>query len=283
MGGALAIALSRAGFEVEKLVYRTIPPAQKIVAGIEPHPEIIQFEHLGNLNSEIVLLTTADTDLHRIADTIAPKIKSGSVLLHASGALSSDVLRSAASGAIATGSIHPLVSVSDPVIGSDNFTGAYFCIEGDIAATAAAHNIVDALEGKAFFIDKAFKPLYHASAVLASGHLVALVSTAGNTLMACGIAPSETRNILLPLVKSSIANLAEQEIPAALTGPFARSDVDAVARHLDAFDKFGLDAEKDIYIELGLEALRVAEAGGGNSKKIEMIRKIMMFARNGHK
>jgi len=283
MGGALAIALSRAGFEVESLVYRTAQPEQKIVAAIEPPPEIIQFEQINSLSSEIILLTTDDTELPGIADQIAPKIKSGSVLLHASGALSSDVLRSAASGGIATGSIHPLVSVSDPVVGADNFSGAYFCLEGDESATAAARNITAALGGNAFFIDKAFKPLYHASAVLASGHLVALVSTAVKTLTACGIAPFEARNILLPLIKSSVANLAEQLIPAALTGPFARSDVDAVTRHLDAFDKVGLEAEKDIYIELGLEALRVAEAGGGNPQNIEMIRKIMMFARNGHK
>src|SRR5688572_26975671 len=101
----------RAGFFVERLIYRSTMPAASVLEKID-RPVILSFEDLSALDSDLILLTTADTEIAAVADSIAPKIGPESVLLHTSGALSSDVLAPAARRGIATGSMHPLVSVS---------------------------------------------------------------------------------------------------------------------------------------------------------------------------
>ena len=74
--------------------------------------------------------------------------------------------------------MHPLVSVSDAFLGAERFAGVYFCIEGEAAAVAAATSLAISLGGKAFSIPTDSKPLYHAAAVTASGHLVAVTDAA---------------------------------------------------------------------------------------------------------
>jgi predicted short-subunit dehydrogenase-like oxidoreductase (DUF2520 family) len=278
VGGALAIALSRAGFQVEKLIYRSSRPQPAVLERVEGRAAVIQFEEVTALDSDLVLVTTSDTALDSVAQTIAPKLHEGSVLVHTSGALSSEVLVSAARLGIATGSMHPLVSVSDSIIGSDNFAGAYFCVEGSSQAVMLVEELVRALGGSPFSIDTVFKPLYHASAVLASGHLVALFAAAVETLSHCGVNGSKAKEIFLPLVESTVANLSGQSVPEALTGPFARADLAAVERHLEAFDSEGLGAERRIYLELGNEALRLAEINGGDGEKIARIRNLIKLA-----
>lgn len=280
MGGALALALYRTGFRLDTLVYRCAKPGTCLLNKLGADPKTIPFEEVADLESDVVILTTQDTELKPTTDQLASKIGRRSVLLHTSGSLSSDdVLGAAADRGIPTGSMHPLVSVSDPELGAERFTGAYFCIEGTPAAHDAATEIVAALQGHPFFIESRFKPLYHASAVLASGHFVALFSAAVRSLSRCGIDDDEAKDALLPLVHSSLENLRTQAIPASLTGPFARADVAAIERHLSAFDASSLADEKDVYLALGLEALRLAEQCGVGYDRIGEIRRLIMFAR----
>lgn len=276
----MAIALSRAGYSVDKLIYRSNKPSSGLVEEIEGRPEVLSFDEVSILDSDLILITTADTELASASSRIAPKVAENSVLLHTSGALSSEVLLPAAERGIATGSVHPLVSVSDPVIGAGNFAGAFYCIEGAPAAVSMAKEIVHSLGGTSFSIDTKYKPLYHASAVMASGHLTSLFAAAMKTLSGCGVDSSKAKDILLPLAESALSNLSKQHPASALTGPFARTDLDAVQRHLDAFDRSELEAEKRIYLELGLKALRLAELSGGDAENILRIRDVIKLAQD---
>lgn len=274
----MAIALSRAGFSIDNLVYRSREPSRALLEKIEGGTSPVRLDELAELRSGVVLLTVADSELDAAVESIVSKIDGTAVLLHTSGALSSEVLKPAAKRGIATGSVHPLVSISDPISGAEYFRGAFFCVEGTAVAAAAAERLVHALGGKSFSIAAEYKPLYHAAAVLTSGHLTSLFSTAVRTLSACGLDASRAKEILLPLAESSISNLSRQPTAAALTGPFARTDPDAVERHLSAFDASGLEDEARIYLELGLESLRLAEENGGDGEKIDRMRNIIKLA-----
>lgn len=278
LGGALAIALSRGGFVIEKLIYRSKEPAPNILEKLSGTPDLIPFDRLTEVTTDVLFIAVPDTELGRVAEMAAHVAAASSVVLHTSGALSSDVLSPFARGGNETGSMHPLVSVSDAVTGAENFSGAYFCVEGSPAASACAERLARAIGGTPFSIDSAFKPLYHASAVMASGHVVSLFAAAVETLTKCGVEPAEAKKILFPLVKSAVANLERQETHSALTGPFARTDLEAVARHLKAFDEAQLSGEESIYLELGLKALQLAEVNGSDPEQIALIRNAIKFA-----
>ncbi len=276
LGGALAIALSRAGIRVERLIYRATEPADTLVQEIQPTPQLIDIGSVSRIDSELVLITTPDTEIASAAEMIAPRLAKGSVLMHTSGALSSRELEPAAIRGIRVASMHPLVSVSDPVAGAGHFSGAFFCIEGPAAAEAEI--VVKSLGGTPFSIETRFKPLYHASAVLASGHVVALFAAAVETLSRCGLDTEKAAEVLSPLIRSSVANLESGSVAAALTGPFARTDVEAVRRHITAFASVGLEDERRIYLELGIKALELAEASDADRRSIADIRDLIKLA-----
>src|SRR5829696_9250128 len=233
LGGALAIALHRAGFEIDQLIHRDPSTANFISDHLPSTVKTVEWsEALPGLGSDVVFIATADPDITSVAGHLKGRLKQGAVVLHTSGSLSSASLSVLAGAGHSTGSMHPLVSVSDAVSGATSFPNAFFCVEGDDVAVATARSIVESLGGRAFSIDSAQKPLYHAAAVTASGHLVALIDISIEMLSKCGIETRTAKEILLPLITSTISNLQTQTPQRALTGSFARLDIDAVERHL---------------------------------------------------
>ncbi len=272
LGGALALALSRAGYRVENLIHRSKPAPSDLASLISPPPHLISFDDLKELSSDIIFITSTDPEISSISSHIASKVKNNSLVFHASGSLSSEILSELANVGCGTGSMHPLLSISDPIRGSERFAGAYFCVEGQNNAVAVGKEIVTNLGGEPFSIDTRFKSLYHASAVTASGHLVALIDIATEMLSNCGLEPEEAKRILMPLVKSTVQNLQNQSNEKALTGTFARADVAAFERHIDALSHTVSDDIRRIYLELGNRALDISEVEGASSGNAQKIR-----------
>ena len=279
VGGAFAIALSRRGYKIDRLVFRTERDLSKLTEHLPTPPNISTLDSVRRFSSDVVFITTADPEIEDVAASISDKLDADSVVLHTSGSLPSTVLRSVSEHGPAIGSLHPLVAVSDPILGADAFSQAYFCLEGEPKALAIADEVVQVLNGRSFSIDTEFKSLYHAGAVMAAGHFVSLVDSSVGVFEKCGVERSQALSALLPLVESALRNLRLQDASAALTGPFARADRGTIERHLDALDRSGMDDEKRVYIELGLQALKIAERGGVPKEKVVEIREILMMAK----
>lgn len=275
VGGALAIALSAKGYEVSQLVTRNTEKAEELAELIEPRPQIIDSEELEKLSANAVFITTQDSEIAAVAVNLAEKLEHLPFVFHTSGSLSSDVLQPLCDGGCEVASMHPLVSISDAKLGAERFKDAYFCIEGDPEAVSVAKQIVDDLEGTSFSIETKYKTLYHASAVTACGHLVALVSAAVEMLSKCGLSEEKSQQILLPLINSTIQNLAVQTPAAALTGTFARADVDVMQKHLHILNENSEPELLEIYKTLGLHSLKLAEQQGANKEKIERMSQIL--------
>jgi predicted short-subunit dehydrogenase-like oxidoreductase (DUF2520 family) len=255
LGSALALALAHVGYSVQQLVFRRSPPDIRLLAGFSVTPGVLDFASVKTIASDIVLITTQDTEIRSVAESIAGK--TSAVILHTSGSLSSDVLESLRLSGCEIGSLHPLVSISDPETGAEMFSGAYFCIEGDPKAKNGAEQIARELGGKTLSIPTASKPLYHAAAVMCSGHLVALIDAARSVLERSGVDSADSAAVLEPLISSTIDNLRSQTADEALTGPFARLDRPAFRRHLDALSALADENVLDIYLDLALRSLDI--------------------------
>lgn len=287
LGSALALALSRRGYVITAVVARRQSHARKAAAliGQTPDPMALSAARIQEIpQSDIYLFTTPDSVIPEVAARLSSaqpfrerretNIRSP-VAIHASGALSSIILRPLRDIGWQTASMHPMVSISDPVAGASSFNGAYFCIEGDRGAAAIARAMVRRLGGRQFSVPAACKPLYHAAAVMSSGHVVALVDLAIDILTACGLTPAESRQILTPLVRSAIDNLEASEPARALTGSFARADVDTVKRHLAALAGRDKREAREVYINLGRHALSLAKAAGAPPDRLKRIRRML--------
>ena len=262
LGTALTRALFRAGYRIQALVTQRASHAKAAAALVNGSAAALSVDQLHFLPpSKLILITTSDDKIAEIAQTLAfleRRPVKGSAVLHTSGALSSDVLSPLSAQGFHVGSLHPLVSVSNSRATADIFSGAFFCLEGDVPAVRIAREIVRSLNGESFSVPSQHKPLYHAAAVMASGHVVALFDIAMNMLIQCGLTETKARRVLLPLLQSTVRNLMTSDPARALTGTFARGDLVTVKRHLKSLSASELPAALEIYKLLGRKSLEIA-------------------------
>jgi len=117
------------------------------------------------------------------------------------------------------------------------------------------------------------RPLYHAAAVMASNHLVALIDAAQGLLSeAAGVDRETALRALAPLVRSSVSNVLNHGPGAALTGPVERGDGATVAAHLQAL---AATPVADLYRAAGLHTLDLARRKGLDAGAAQRIEKVL--------
>ena len=297
MGTALGLALKAAGYHIEAVVTKRPSRARRAANAIGGQTlglSAQQMERLSQAQAErfrsssLILIATPDDAIADAAQSLAGLFKSSPAAsaqgqhvrrtaLHTSGALSSEVLRPLQIAGFATGSLHPLVSISDSVSGVSSLSRAFFSIEGEPAAVRVARSMVRTFGGQSFLIESRHKSLYHAAAVMASPHTVALLDIALEMLGRCGISPQRARKVLLPLMESTVANLANQSPAEALTGTFLRGDVATVRSHLAALESEKLRDALNAYVLLGQRSLSLARRRS-NLPRLRQIAKILAQA-----
>ncbi len=277
LGTALALALGRCGYEVRALVSLKAGHARRAAKRAGVRTLALGVEELERLPAAALLfITTPDDAVEETARLLSSTlISDGGVVLHASGALSSEVLAPLRKGGRAVGSVHPLASVSDAASGAESLRRAFYCVEGDARAVRAARRLVRDLGGEAFTVSPEDKALYHAAAVMTAGHVVALFDVALDTLKRCGLPEPRARKILLPLLRSVADNLARQTPARALTGSFARADIETVRKHLRALAGLEDADALAVYKLLGAHSLRLAESGGADPDAVERVRRAL--------
>ncbi|HEY0077567.1 MAG TPA: Rossmann-like and DUF2520 domain-containing protein [Pyrinomonadaceae bacterium] len=286
LGTALAVALEESGYRVAAVLARRAARARRAASFLSAETLALGSSQLGLVPPvDILLVTTPDDSIAEtaahLAETLqaAPRLRR--VALHTSGALSSEALAPLREKGLAVGSMHPLVSVSDACSGAESLRRAFFCTEGDRAAVRAARGIVRALGAQSFTIKTEDKALYHAAAVMTSGHTVSLFQTATELLARCGLDETRSRRILLPLLGSTLENLSTQTPARALTGTFARGDVSTVRKHLSALRSTEDRDALELYALLGRRALPLAEENGADSSALGEIARLLDEVLNG--
>lgn len=221
-GHALAAALRSVGWPVADILGRT-DPLQQAAAGVD-----------------LLVIAAPDASIADVARQVHPV--PGCVVAHLSGALGLDVL----APHVQVASLHPLRAIPTAATA---LGGAWFAVAGD----ALAHQVVEAIGGRALTIDEADRVRYHAAATIASNHLTALLGQVERIAAGAGV-PLEA---YLDLVRGAVDNVARVGAAAALTGPVSRGDWATVVSHLEALPP----EERPAYLALAHEAARLAGRG----------------------
>jgi predicted short-subunit dehydrogenase-like oxidoreductase (DUF2520 family) len=167
-------------------------------------------------NGELRLLCVPDAAIAEVARAVEP----GPWVAHVSGATTLGAL----DPHTRRFSVHPLQTFTRSR-GAEQLDGAWAAVTAESAeARERALWLAETLGLRAFELDDAARPLYHAGAAIASNYLVTLYRAASRLFDDAG-APPEA---LVPLMRRTIENGFE------LTGPIARGDWATVDRHLDA-------------------------------------------------
>ena len=272
VGTAMGYLLKRSGYRIIGIASRKIESSKKAIEFIgegEPSLDTVATAKKG----DIVFITTPDSAIEEVCKKVALKggFNPGAFVFHMSGALSSEVLKSARKRGAKIASIHPLQSLADVNEAVKNIPGSYFCIEGDADALSVAKKIVSVLKGKEITIEVDKKPLYHAGASVASNFLVATIRFGLELFEAAGINKEDSLKALMPLIKGTVKNIENLGIPRALTGPISRGDAGVIEDHLMAIKKDRPDLLR-FYSEFGRYTVEVAiEKGSIKKTEAEMI------------
>jgi predicted short-subunit dehydrogenase-like oxidoreductase (DUF2520 family) len=182
----------------------------------------------------LLVVAVPDRAIATVAEALATSVDLlGSTVIHASGALTSDVLAACRDAGAAVASWHPLQTFPPIASATAVWDGVPCAVEGDPGAEGAAHAFARSLGMDPWSIRAADKPLYHAAASVAGNLCHAVVAAAADVMRTCGLPPADgERSGLAPLVESSVAAALSTHPWERLTGAAARGDMATVREHL---------------------------------------------------
>lgn len=181
----------------------------------------------------------------------------GTVMFHASGCLSSDILSFCRDAGAHVASVHPMHSFARPDRSIQHFSGCYVSIEGDVAALSVLKPLFKTIGAMLFDVMTEKKALYHASAVFTANAPIALMQLSMQCLREAGIDEQLIKPMATNLLLGVTNNIAcSEDLIDAFTGPYRRGDVGVIEQHLDALPASVLS----IYRELGKTLVACSDA-----------------------
>jgi predicted short-subunit dehydrogenase-like oxidoreductase (DUF2520 family) len=170
------------------------------------------------LGVDLLFIATPDDVVADVAAAVRPL--DSTAVIHLSGSLGLDVL----AGHPRCGSLHPLVPLPTPAIGAERLrSGITFAVAGDPAARAVAGD----LGGNVVEVADTDRAAYHAAAVIAANHLVALMGQVERVAATAGLPLDAFAGLMRAATEDALA-LGPR---SALTGPAVRGDWETVERH----------------------------------------------------
>lgn len=237
-GGAVALAAVEAGHRLAAVVpgpSGQVPPE----LGVDPS----SFGALPLV--DLVIIATPDREIRSAARTAAARLTGAAVVCHLSGFTSIDAVDV---GTGRFGSVHPLMTLADPVRGMRVLRGAPAAITGSSRqVTDLLGRFASSLGMHPFGLADDRRRLYHASASVASNVTTGVLGLAFDLMRSSGVDP----DVLRRLVDQSVSNAFDLGPDAALTGPVSRGDAQTVSGQLGAVEAVdpGLAAEFDLLVE----------------------------------
>lgn len=200
-------------------------------------------------NCDVVVLATPDGEVARVAVKVAQEAAPSALLVHLAGSFGLDVFDEARAlrPDLRVAALHPLMAIPTPELGVRRLAGGRCGVAGD----AEVLEIASALGAEPFVVTDEERIRYHAAAVVASNHVVALLGHLERLAASANL----SSDAFLPLVRDAVDAVEDLGAAAALTGPVARGDASTIAAHLAALPP----AEVFAYRALAREALRLTD------------------------
>jgi predicted short-subunit dehydrogenase-like oxidoreductase (DUF2520 family) len=244
---ALAIAAHEAGYVVAAVASRRGEVARRLAdtVGAEAVPTPLA----AAASADLTLLAVPDGAITSVAAAIAASGMAlrGRGVVHLGARFGPGVIASLRTAGAEVGVLHPLQALAGPESAS-LLDGAFFRIDAIGTLRARLLTFVAALGARPLEVDPAQAPLYHAAAVLAGNAPLALLAEATRLLEAAGVSRADAHEALAALLEGAARNARRGGPAAALTGPVARGDSDAITAHLEALAPY--PEARDLYLHL---------------------------------
>lgn len=255
LGTALATQLQRTYDCVDTIVARHSSIAKAIALAEKIDASAKEFDS-ADFDQTVTWLCIPDAALCPVARKLAQRREwRGKIVLHSSGALSSDELQPLREKGASVASVHPMMTFA--IEANTQLAGVVFALEGDSKAVEAGRRLVLAVHGSEFVIAKEHKVLYHAFGSFLAPLLLTTLTTAEKVGEQAGVPAKLIRSAMQRIVTQTVENYFKLGAEASFTGPFVRGDVEVVKKHLVALDT----VQREAYVALVKAALEYLPVG----------------------
>lgn len=263
LGSALARHLHKIGNSPFSLISNNYDWLEKLSA--ESHPVNIS-KSVDDLHREstLIFLCVPDQALPGLVQNLSQILFfdwQNTLIVHCSGANTTQVLTPLSRLGASVAAIHPIQTFPSLTEGSERFSGIYWGVEASSPLIKNIREIVLDLGGTPIQIPAQAKALYHLACVVSSNYLVTLVSLSSEILAGCGLPKEDAFKMMAPLIRGTLESLTWQTPEQALTGPVARGDSATIKSHLSELEE-QLPHLIPVYKSMAAETLRVAVRKG---------------------
>lgn len=249
------------GFDVYGYYNRTYEKAQEAAK----YTNSKAIAHMDKLvrSIDILFVTTGDDSISQVCNQLVEEnlLSRGQIIVHMSGAASSNVLEEAKKNGCFIYSLHPLQAFADIEKAVKDLKGTVFSIEGDEEKFEVMEGLLKKLGNDYFKLTTEQKSIYHATACAVSNYLVTLMDYGVSLFASIGIDEKDGYKALYPLIEGTVKNIYNLGTVDALTGPIARGDLGTIQKHIDALKNNKKD-DLDFYKFMGLKTVELAKKKG---------------------
>ena len=278
VGGALAISLNSAGYNVSNVASRSIESSNRLAEQIQSLNSFGTIQEVAKC-SDLVFITTPDNIIEQIANET--KWRNSQGVVHCSGVSSLDILNNVTSYGAIPGSFHPMQAFADATSGARNIPGITFGIEGEKLMVDFLTQMAKDLLAKPIILNAESKPLYHLTGVMMGGLLTSLAIGTAALWDKIGMDRDQGIEALIPMMKGVINNLNTLGVPNAIAGPYARGDLGTIKTHMLTLKKQAPEV-LPLYCEMALMGLSAAiEKNTLDKKTEEAIRRCILDFKKG--
>jgi predicted short-subunit dehydrogenase-like oxidoreductase (DUF2520 family) len=257
VGGAMARRLHGRGYPILAILSRGLERAERLARDVEAPVMSNSMFDLPD-RSRLVFICVPDGAIGEVAERLSrvPHAWEKTVVVHTSGALPAGALRPLAARGARVLSFHPLQTLteSSPAGALD---GVYAGIEGAPQAVAAGIELAVNLGMRYLVLTPETKARYHLAASMASNFLVTLMAVVQQVLTSLDIDRATAQEVVEPLVRGTLENLARSTPEDALTGPIVRGDLATLREHGLALRRY-LPHLVPVYAALAMETVPLA-------------------------
>ena len=247
--------------QIDCIINQSIGSADKAKAMIKDERirtfSIDQLEDASSAN--FWMLSCSDDQIEQVSIKLSSTdlLRTGDIVFHCSGNLSSSILRKNLGEKIKVASIHPLLSFNGSLYLEDSLKSAPVTLEGDNNAVDQIINLLEPLKLKPIKIASSDKSKYHIASVFASNYVISILELSHNLISEIKINDNDKKQLLDPLIKNTINNYFQSGTVKSLTGPISRGDLTTIKSHLSELKNMSNKWLK-AYIELGEITLDLA-------------------------
>jgi predicted short-subunit dehydrogenase-like oxidoreductase (DUF2520 family) len=223
------------------------------------------------LDAKLIWLCVPDSAIAKVAAQIVKQRSSlnGQIVIHSSGALSAQALKTVEAAGASIGAAHPMMTF--PTRTPIPLAGVPFAVEAEASTRRTLNSVIRRIGGWSFAIEPGSKPFYHLAGMLSSPLLASYLVVAQEMALQAGLTPRQAMQVIEPITRATVDNFFRRGAGKSFSGPIARGDIDTIRLHLQTLDSHPMVA--GVYRSLALHAVDALPATSRSKLRATLLRK----------